>query len=104
MTSQPFSCFLDTSKVTLIANAGRSQETGSEPMTAIECVDLTKTYGRRVTALRNLTLTIPEGTSFGLLGENGAGKSTYASRCTWPGLELPDPLHTERCSLCPYCD
>jgi ABC-2 type transport system ATP-binding protein len=45
-------------------------------MAVIECIDLTKTYGRRVTALHNLTLTIDEGTSFGLLGENGAGKST----------------------------
>ena len=45
-------------------------------MSIIECIDLTKTYSRRVTALRNLTLNIDEGTSFGLLGENGAGKST----------------------------
>lgn len=42
----------------------------------IECIDLTKSYGSRVTALSNLTLTINQGTSFGLLGENGAGKST----------------------------
>lgn len=46
----------------------------SEP--AIECTELTKTYGKRVTALNNLTLNIEQGTSFGLLGENGAGKST----------------------------
>ncbi len=45
-------------------------------MTAIECIELSKTYSRRVTALNNLTLIIEEGTSFGLLGENGAGKST----------------------------
>jgi ABC-2 type transport system ATP-binding protein len=45
-------------------------------MAVIECIDLTKTYGRRITALHNLTLSINEGTSFGLLGENGAGKST----------------------------
>ena len=42
----------------------------------IECIDLTKSYGARVTALHNLNLTIGQGTSFGLLGENGAGKST----------------------------
>ena len=42
----------------------------------IECIDLTKAYGSRVTALNNLNLTIQQGTSFGLLGENGAGKST----------------------------
>jgi len=45
-------------------------------MPVIECIELTKTYSRRVTALNNLTLNINEGTSFGLLGENGAGKST----------------------------
>ena len=42
----------------------------------IECIDLTKAYSSRVTALSNLTLTINQSTSFGLLGENGAGKST----------------------------
>ena len=42
----------------------------------IECIDLTKAYGPRITALNNLTLTIQQSTSFGLLGENGAGKST----------------------------
>ena len=43
---------------------------------AIECVDVTKIYEKRVTALSNLTLSIAEGEAFGLLGENGAGKST----------------------------
>lgn len=42
----------------------------------IECIDLTKAYGPRITALNNLSLTIEQGTSFSLLGENGAGKST----------------------------
>src|SRR5947209_1720830 len=42
----------------------------------IECVELTKAYGKRIVALNNLTFTINEGASFGLLGENGAGKST----------------------------
>lgn len=45
-------------------------------MAVIECIELSKTYSRRVTALHDLSLTIDEGTSFGLLGENGAGKST----------------------------
>jgi ABC-2 type transport system ATP-binding protein len=45
-------------------------------MSIVECIDLSKTYGKRVTALHNLNLIISEGTSFGLLGENGAGKST----------------------------
>jgi ABC-type branched-subunit amino acid transport system ATPase component len=42
----------------------------------IECLELTKSYSTRITALNNITLTIASGTSFGLLGENGAGKST----------------------------
>jgi ABC-2 type transport system ATP-binding protein len=45
-------------------------------MAVIECVELSKAYGKRVTALNEITLSIDEGTSFGLLGENGAGKST----------------------------
>ncbi len=39
------------------------------------CRNLTKTYGR-IEALRDLTLTVPCGSVFGLLGQNGAGKST----------------------------
>ena len=42
----------------------------------IECVEVSKAYSKRVTALKNLTLNVYEGMSFGLLGENGAGKST----------------------------
>lgn len=42
----------------------------------IQCIDLSKAYGKRVTALKNINLTIEQGNSFGLLGENGAGKST----------------------------
>ena len=42
----------------------------------VTCTGLTKTYQKGVTALDNLTLTIDEGMSFGLMGENDAGKST----------------------------
>src|SRR5579885_1272357 len=42
----------------------------------IECIEVSKACGKRITALKNLSLTVAEGTSFGLLGENGAGKST----------------------------
>ncbi|MHB1501132.1 MAG: ABC transporter ATP-binding protein [Candidatus Dormibacteria bacterium] len=42
---------------------------------AVLCRNLTKTYGR-IEALRDLTLTVPRGSVFGLLGQNGAGKST----------------------------
>jgi ABC-2 type transport system ATP-binding protein len=45
-------------------------------MAVIECVELSKSYGKGITALNNISLTIDQGTSFGLLGENGAGKST----------------------------
>jgi len=44
---------------------------------AIDCAGLTKTYGEGTTALRNLTLTVQRGASFALLGENGAGKSSF---------------------------
>ena len=41
----------------------------------IELKGLTKRFDDFV-ALDNIDLTIPEGTAFGLLGSNGAGKST----------------------------
>lgn len=43
----------------------------------ITCTNLTKVYQNGATALRDLTLTIERGASFGLMGENGAGKSTF---------------------------
>lgn len=49
---------------------------------AIEATNLTKTYrsrwrGREVKALQALTLRVRRGTTFGLLGANGAGKTTF---------------------------
>lgn len=44
-------------------------------MTAIETEELTKTYGDLV-ALDALSLSVPEGELFGLLGPNGSGKTT----------------------------
>ena len=41
----------------------------------LEITNLNKTYANKVTALKDVTLTIGTG-MFGLLGENGAGKST----------------------------
>jgi ABC-type multidrug transport system ATPase subunit len=41
----------------------------------LEIKDLSKTYSNGVQALKNVTLTIPQG-MFGLLGPNGAGKSS----------------------------
>ena len=44
-------------------------------MAAIETTDLTKRYGD-LTALEALSLSVPEGELFGLLGPNGSGKTT----------------------------
>ena len=41
---------------------------------AITMTDVVKRYGRR-TALDGLTLTVPKGAAFGLVGSNGAGKT-----------------------------
>lgn len=45
-------------------------------MAVIEAVDLIKNYGR-IAALRGVTLRVEEGEIFGLLGRNGAGKTTF---------------------------
>ena len=44
-------------------------------MGLIECRDLCKSFGEKV-ALDHLSLDIPEGRIFGLLGPNGSGKTT----------------------------
>lgn len=43
---------------------------------AIEVVDLTKTFGRNVSALSGVSFSVPPGTVCGVLGHNGAGKTT----------------------------
>ena len=52
-------------------------------MLAIEAADLRKTYARSLLgrggheALRGLALAVPRGSAFGLIGLNGAGKTTF---------------------------
>ena len=44
-------------------------------MPAVEINDVTKTFGD-VTAVDNLSLSVPEGSVYGFIGPNGSGKST----------------------------
>jgi ABC-2 type transport system ATP-binding protein len=57
------------------------------PSTAIEVEHLRKLYGQKV-AVDDVSFTVAEGEIFGLLGRNGAGKST-AVDCV-VGLRVPD--------------
>lgn len=43
---------------------------------AVDLIDVYKTYGRQVHALRGVNIQVGRGEIFGLLGPNGAGKST----------------------------
>lgn len=53
----------------------------------IQAVDLTKHYGATL-ALDRFTLTIPQGSVYGLLGPNGSGKTTFIKLLL--GLIFPD--------------
>lgn len=53
-------------------------------MNALEIQDLRKTFGENE-VLRGINLTIPKGEFFGLLGQNGAGKSTTINCITGIG-------------------
>jgi len=58
--------------------------TGSVP--AIELIDVTKIFGQ-YTAVDHLSLTVPQGQIFGLLGPNGSGKTTTINMLS--GLSVP---------------
>jgi len=51
-------------------------------MLMIELKNLTKTYGKNVKAVDDITLTVPSGKVFGFLGPNGAGKTTTIKMIT----------------------
>lgn len=57
------------------------------PVMALQIRGLHKRYGRRI-ALNGLDLDVPAGSIFGLVGSNGAGKTTMMSLCA--GLLRPD--------------
>ena len=59
---------------------------------AIQIENLTKRYGRQ-TALNHVSLEVPTGVVFALLGENGAGKSTAIKLML--GLSTPDDGRAE---------
>lgn len=62
----------------------------------IEIKSLTKTYGK-LTAVDNLTLSIPAGEIFGFIGPNGAGKTTTISMIA--GLLAPTSGSVEICGI-----
>jgi ABC-2 type transport system ATP-binding protein len=59
----------------LAHDPGLSEEAASAASSALHTVRLTKRYGR-VTAVSDLSMTVPRGEVFGFLGPNGAGKTT----------------------------
>ncbi len=68
---------------------------------AIRVENLSKSYGK-IPAVRNLSFTVENGTVFGLLGANGAGKST-AIECIL-GTKTADSGQTEILGKSPIAD
>src|SRR5580698_11215101 len=54
---------------------GRSRKTVGGKPKMIQADNLWKTFGRHE-ALRGLSFSVPEGSAYALIGENGAGKTT----------------------------
>jgi ABC-2 type transport system ATP-binding protein len=59
----------------LAHDPGLSEEAASAASSALHTSRLTKRYGK-VTAVSDLSMTVPRGEVFGFLGPNGAGKTT----------------------------
>ena len=54
----------------------------------IKIKNVTKTYNNNITAIKNLSLDIPDGKIIGFIGLNGAGKTTLIKMMT--GILKPD--------------
>jgi ABC-2 type transport system ATP-binding protein len=70
-------------------------------MNAIEIVDLSKNYGK-IAALHNMSLDVPEGAIYGLVGPNGSGKTTLIKALV--GAVRPDSGHAKVLGLDPLKD
>lgn len=70
-------------------------------MNAIEIVNLTKNYGK-ICALNQMSLEVPEGTIYGLVGPNGSGKTTLIKALV--GSLLPDSGFVKVLGLDPLKD
>ncbi|MGH7747813.1 MAG: ABC transporter ATP-binding protein, partial [Candidatus Dormibacteria bacterium] len=70
----------------------------SAPVPVLEGRHLSKSYGH-VTALRNANLTVHKGEVVGLVGDNGAGKSTTIKMLT--GILVPTSGRVRVCGLDP---
>ena len=70
-------------------------------MNAIEIVNLTKNYGK-ICALNQMSLEVPEGTIYGLVGPNGSGKTTLIKALV--GSLRPDSGYAQVLGLDPLKD
>ncbi|MCX6223012.1 MAG: ABC transporter ATP-binding protein [Bacteroidia bacterium] len=70
-------------------------------MNAIEIVNLSKSYGK-IGALWNMSLEVPEGTIYGLVGPNGSGKTTLIKALV--GAVRPNSGYAKVLGLDPLID